>query len=181
MSLNGVGLGSSEDDLDTRYRTIARTLAEVRTFLDGSHPVDFRLVDRNDAYGFVRRTLVRFRYATLDKPSKGLLRRFLGKVTGLSRAQLTRLIGQYRATGRIEDRRRGPAQPFERRYTAAGNDNALAESKNGTVIRHYLGRAHIPGHHAARVNDFTGNVLSPFLKYHQPCHFPSRPSARTDG
>ena len=40
-------------------------------------------------------------------------------MTGLSRAQLTRLIGQYRATGRIEDRRRGPARPFERRYTAA--------------------------------------------------------------
>ena len=45
---------------------------------------------------------MRFRYGTLDKPSKGLLKEFLGKVTGLSRAQLTRLIGQYRATGRIE-------------------------------------------------------------------------------
>ena len=55
----------------------------------------------------------------LDKPAKGLLRRFLGRVAGLSRAQLTRLIGHYRATGRIEDRRRGPARPFERRYTAA--------------------------------------------------------------
>ena len=96
-----------------------RTLAEVRAFLDGSDPVDFRLADRDDAYAFARRTLVRFRYPELDKPAKGLLRRFLGKVTGLSRAQLTRLIGQYRATGRIEDRRRGPARPFERRYTAA--------------------------------------------------------------
>lgn len=87
-----------------------RTLAEVRAFLDGSDPVDFRLADRDDAYAFVRRTLVRFRYAELDKPGKGLLRRFLVKETGLSRAQLTRLIGQYRATGRIEDRRRGPAR-----------------------------------------------------------------------
>ncbi len=96
-----------------------RTLAEVRAFLDGSDLVDFRLADRDDTYAFVRRTLVRFRYPELDKPAKGLLRRFLGKVTGLSRAQLTRLIGQYRATGRIEDRRRGPTRPFERRYTAA--------------------------------------------------------------
>ena len=39
-------------------------------------------------------------------------------MTGLSRAQLTRLIGQHRETGRIEDRRGGaPACPFERRYT----------------------------------------------------------------
>ena len=51
-------------------------------------------------------------------------------------------------------------------------DNALAESKNGTVIRHQLGRAHIPRRHAARVNHFTRNVLSPFLNYHRPCHFP---------
>ena len=44
----------------------------------------------------------------------------LGKVTGLSRAQLTRLIAQHRATGRIEDRRGGPpAKPFARRYTRA--------------------------------------------------------------
>ena len=41
-------------------------------------------------------------------------------MTGLSRAQLTRLIGQHRETGRIEDRRGGaPACPFERRYTRA--------------------------------------------------------------
>ena len=83
-----------------------RTLEEIRTFMEGNRPVDFQSADRADAYEFVRRTLVRFRYGALDKPSKGLLKEFLGKVTGLSRAQL---IGQYRATGRIEDRLRGPA------------------------------------------------------------------------
>ena len=77
-----------------------RTLDEIRAFTEGNAPVDFRLVDRNDAY-----ELVRFRYAGLDKAGKGLVKRFLGKATGFSRAQLTRLIGQYRATGRIEDRR----------------------------------------------------------------------------
>ena len=96
-----------------------RTLEEIRTFMEGNRPVDFRSADRADAYEFVRRTLVRFRYSALDKPSKGLLKEFLGKATGPSRAQLTRLIGQYRATGRIEDRRRSPTRPFERRYTAA--------------------------------------------------------------
>ena len=66
----------------------------------------------------VRRTLVRLDYHRLGKPDKGLVKRYLGKVTGLSRAQLTRLIGQHRATGRIADRRaRGPSAPFPRRYT----------------------------------------------------------------
>ena len=44
-----------------------RTLAEVGASLDGSDPVDFRLTERDGAYAFVRRTLVRFRYAALDR------------------------------------------------------------------------------------------------------------------
>ena len=96
-----------------------RTLDDLRAFLGGSDPVAFRPVDRREAYAFARRVLVRFRYAELPRAGKGLVKEFLGKVTGLSRAQLTRLVGQHARTGRIEDRRRGPARPFERRYTAA--------------------------------------------------------------
>ncbi|MCZ0944483.1 MAG: integrase [Gammaproteobacteria bacterium] len=96
------------------------TLDEVRAFVEGSGPVDFKLADRESAYGFVRRTLVRFRYHVQGKAAKGLLRAFLGKATGLSRAQLARLIRQHRETGEVEDRRRGPpARPFERQYTKA--------------------------------------------------------------
>ena len=96
-----------------------RTLDEVRDFMAGSSPVDFRFVERADAYGFVRRVLVRVRYVRLPRSDKGLVRRFLVKVTGFSRAQVSRLISQYRETGRIEDRRRGPKRPFPRRYTKA--------------------------------------------------------------
>ena len=53
------------------------------------------------------------------------------------------------------------------------NDNALVESKNGTVVRKHLGYGHIPGRYAQRVNHFTQNVLSPYLNYHRPCFFPS--------
>ncbi len=96
-----------------------RTLDEVRDFMAGSAPVDFRFVERADAYDFVRRVLVRTRYVRLPRPDKGLVRRFLVKVTGFSRAQASRLISQYRETGRIKDRRRGPKRPFRRRYTKA--------------------------------------------------------------
>ena len=53
------------------------------------------------------------------------------------------------------------------------NDNALVESKNGSVVRKHLGYGHIPSRHAQRVNDFTRNVLSPYLNFHRPCFFPS--------
>ena len=57
---------------------------------------------------------------TWRQPDKGLVRRSLAKVTGLSRALLTRLMCQHRETGRIKDRGGGaPARPFERRYTGA--------------------------------------------------------------
>ena len=95
-----------------------RTLEQIRAFLEGSESVDFAGGDREGVYALVRRTLVRLRYHRLSKPDKGLVKRYLGKVTGLSRAQLTRLIRQHRQSGRIEDRRGGlPSQPFKRRYT----------------------------------------------------------------
>ena len=53
------------------------------------------------------------------------------------------------------------------------NDNALAESKNGSVVRKHLGYAHIPARFATQVNHFTQNVLSPYLNFHRPCFFPT--------
>ena len=97
-----------------------QTLEQVRAFVEGSEAVDFAGGERSGVYTLVRRTLVKLDYHRLGKPDRGLVKRYLAKVTGLSRAQLTRLIGQHRRTGRIEDRRGGPPRrPFERRYTPA--------------------------------------------------------------
>lgn len=52
------------------------------------------------------------------------------------------------------------------------NDNALAESKNASVIRKQLGYDHIPGHWAPQLNDFHREHLNPYLNYHRPCLFP---------
>ena len=68
-----------------------RTPDQVRAFVEGSEAVDFTGADRESVYEFVRRALVRLSYERLGKPDKGLVRRYLAKVTGLSRAQLTRL------------------------------------------------------------------------------------------
>ena len=104
-----------------------KTLGQVRGFVEGNAGVEFELPDRESAYGFVRRTLVQFGYHGLGKGEKGVVRAYVRKVTGLSRAQVTRLIWQHRETGRVEDRRgQGPAVPFERRYRASDID-LLAE------------------------------------------------------
>ena len=108
------------------------SLEQVRAFVEGSDGLDFVGSDRPSRNDFVRRVLVKFGYGTLGKADKGLVKRFLGKATGLSRAQLTRLVRQHARTGRIVDRRGGPpAKPFVRRYTAL--DAALLAEVDGTL------------------------------------------------
>ena len=74
----------------------------------GNEAVDFAGAGRRSTYELIARTLGRFGYRTLARSDKGLVRRYLAKVTGRSRAQLTRLVRQYLDTGRIADRRGGP-------------------------------------------------------------------------
>ena len=48
------------------------------------------------------------------------------------------------------------------------NDNALAESKNGSIVRKHLGYSHIPQHFAALVNRFCVEHLNPYVNFHHP-------------
>jgi hypothetical protein len=82
--------------------TEAKSLEQIRAFLAGSDPVQFAGQQREEVYGWVEKTLVRHQYASLDRPGKGLVRRYLGRMTGFSRAQVTRLITGYRRTGRVK-------------------------------------------------------------------------------
>ena len=52
------------------------------------------------------------------------------------------------------------------------NDNALVESKNGSIIRKHLGYSHIQQHLAPLVNQFHQDYLNPYINYHRPCFFP---------
>jgi hypothetical protein len=64
-------------------------------------------------------------------------------------------------------------EEFTKSRARRTNDNALVESKNGSVVRKHLGYSHIPGCFAQQVNDFTQNQLSPYLNFHRPCFFPT--------
>lgn len=52
------------------------------------------------------------------------------------------------------------------------NDNGLAETKNGSIIRKHMGYRHIPQPFAARINKFYREHLIPYLNFHRPCAFP---------
>jgi transposase InsO family protein len=80
----------------------AGSLEQIRAFLAGSREVRFAGERREEVYGWVEQTLVRHQYASLKRPGKGLVRSYIARMTGLSRAQATRLIMAYRETGRIK-------------------------------------------------------------------------------
>jgi transposase InsO family protein len=70
---------------------------------------------------------------------------------------------------------------FTRSRARRSNDNGLAETKNGAIVRKLFGYGHIPQRHAARFNTFCREYLNPFLNFHRPCLFatdkpdPSKP------
>ena len=64
------------------------TLAQIRAFLDGTVAVEFA-VAVEERYGFIARTVRRFGYARLKRAEKAVVLRFLERVSGYSRQQLT--------------------------------------------------------------------------------------------
>lgn len=99
----------------------ASSLEQVRAFLAGSGEVRFAGQKRAEVYGWTERTLVRFEYAGLARRDKGLVRRYVARMTGLSRAQLTRLIASYTCCGRVK------AASYQRRKFAARYTKADVE------------------------------------------------------
>ena len=51
------------------------------------------------------------------------------------------------------------------------NDNALAESKNGSIVRKHMGYVHIPKENAEAINKFYVTCFNEYLNYHRPCGF----------
>jgi transposase InsO family protein len=100
--------------------TQLHTLDQVEAFLVGTEAVDFSFADTAARYAWMEATLIRFGYLRLGKQPKGVLRRYLRRVTGYSRQQLTRLLARYRKTGRVYQQpyaRHRFTRRFTRRYT----------------------------------------------------------------
>ncbi|HBB65631.1 MAG TPA: integrase [Candidatus Vogelbacteria bacterium] len=53
------------------------------------------------------------------------------------------------------------------------NDNALIESKNGSVVRKHMGHWHIPKYEARKINGFYRDCFNEFLNFHRMCACPT--------
>jgi transposase InsO family protein len=63
------------------------------------------------------------------------------------------------------------AAEFTKSRPRHSNDNGLAETKNGAVVRKHPGYSHIPQRFASEVNAFCAEYLNPYLNFHRPCLF----------
>lgn len=125
-----------------------QTIDQMEAFLAGSQPIAFAVAtSKDERYQFIERLLRRFNYSHLKRSERGTLVRFLAKVSGYSRQQLTRLIHQYLSTGKLK-RHQKTLNGFERRYT--DHDIQLLakldqrhDTPNGYMIKKLCERAYV--------------------------------------
>jgi len=79
-----------------------KTIEQLSQFLVGTQPVLFQMNSiKKERYDWIRCEFARFDYMQLRKKDKRVVIRYLIKVSGCSRQQVTQLIWQYRKTGHI--------------------------------------------------------------------------------
>ena len=120
------------------------SLESIGRFVAASEEIRFAGSNRQQVYGWMELVLSQQEYAQQGKAARGLVRRYLEKMTGMSRSQVTRLIARYTASGRVRPtvyRRRR----FPDRYTR-GDIELLAsvdeahETLSGPATRRILER-----------------------------------------
>jgi len=120
------------------------SLTEMEEFVQGNRKVVLSLEGQAAIYGFIEALLKAQQYRRLTRGQRGVVRHFLMKVSGLSRAQITRLIATWMRTRRV--RRQPPQRPdFPRRYSDAdvallAAVDAAHEDLSGPATRHILER-----------------------------------------
>ena len=94
------------------------TLGQLQSFLNGTLAVDFS-VAAEERYDFIARTVRRFGYRRLKRAQKAVVLRFLERVSGYSRQQLTRLVKRGGERAPLTKRYHGSRTSFVRTYTSA--------------------------------------------------------------
>ena len=81
-----------------------QTIEQIEGFLEGNDGVEFKRLAGGGHYQWMESVLRRFDYPKLRRSEKGVIRKYLMKVTGYSRAQLGRLIGRYEQEDQLKPR-----------------------------------------------------------------------------
>lgn len=100
----------------TMNTTRIPTIYQMQQFVSGLAEIECRCNNRDEAYNFIAQVLRKHQYTRLKKADKGIIRAFIGQVTGYSSANVTILIKRYIRCRTLKPAKR--TQPvFESRFT----------------------------------------------------------------
>jgi hypothetical protein len=125
------------------HETEKLSLQQIEKFLAAAKEVRFEASERKQIYSWTERLLCQQEYMRQGRRARGLLRRYIGKMTGLSRSQVTRLVGRYAATGQV------------RMQNAARTPSGLESHTNPPSLA-------ITPCRTAIARDMTSPILTPF-------------------
>jgi transposase InsO family protein len=123
-----------------------RTLADVQGFLEGTVAMDFT-VAAEERYAFIARTVKRFEYGRLRRADKAVVLRFIERVSGYSRQQVSRLVKRGSERRALAKRYGGSRTRFARTYTSAdvlllAHTDTLHGTLSGLATKKLMERAY---------------------------------------
>ena len=78
-----------------------KTIDDLRIFLSASQTMQFKRLNQFESYQWVEDTLIKFEYLALNKFEKGIVKRYIMRMSQYSRAQITRFIKMYHDSGEV--------------------------------------------------------------------------------
>lgn len=78
-------------------------LDQIQALLEATMEVRFAGHSRKEIYEWIEATLNEHGYRKQGRKGKGILLEYIRKMTGLSRAQLTRLIAKHSPSGQVRE------------------------------------------------------------------------------
>lgn len=122
-----------------------QTLAQIEDFLSSTNNHHFSSVSRQEAYDWIEALLDKFSYTRCKKPEKSLLRKYIARITGYSRAQVERLIRDYKERGTLtiqaSQRPRFPGKYTDEDIILLAETDKLHDCLSGPVTRQLFQRA----------------------------------------
>jgi hypothetical protein len=107
---------------DRHERNQLKTVAQLRAFLNGTPDVQFQSIgDDMKRYEFIAAVLKRLCYPRLGRADKGVVLRYLERLTGYSRQQVTRRVRRSLDGETLVKRYSVPLDGFARKFTPTEN------------------------------------------------------------
>ncbi len=86
----------------TMLNPTALTLAEIKEFMKSPNAIKFKSKSKAERNEWIENIFLIHKYFQLSRSDKGIIRQYIQIITGLSSAQLTRLVYDYKTRGTLK-------------------------------------------------------------------------------